>query len=65
MAENLLKQEAAEREAIEQDKLRELIKKAGLKPIDGKIIIRAGGLMIELSPREDLIKIKDENSEIV
>lgn len=59
----LQKQNAAEQEAIGQDKLRELIKKAGLKPIDGKIIIRAEGLLIEVSSREDAIKIKDESSE--
>lgn len=51
---------AKEQVDVERQNLRELAKKADLKPIDGKIKFKCGGYVIEITPKEDGVKVKGE-----
>ena len=55
--------EALGQEVTEKQNLLTLIKQANLKQVDGKIRFRADGLIITVTPRDELVKIKDETDE--
>lgn len=53
---------ALESEVAEKQKLLELIKEANLQRLEGgKIQFRCDGLIITVTPRDELVKVKDEN----
>ena len=55
--------QALDQECNEKQALLALIKEANLKQVDGKIKFRVDGLIITVTPRDELIKIKDESEE--
>lgn len=52
---------ALEREVGEKEKLLAMVKEAKLQPVDGVIRFRVDGLLITVTPRDELVKVKDEN----
>lgn len=53
--------EALVREVAEKQKLLELIKEAKLTPLEGgKIRFRVNGLIITVTPRDELVRVKEE-----
>lgn len=55
---------AKEQVDVEKQNLRELVENAGLQPTDdGKIKFKCGGYIIEVTPKEDGVKVKGENEE--
>jgi len=57
---------AAEKEEVaEKQKLLQLIRQAGVKPVDlsGKISFRCDHLIITVTPRDELVRVKEEDEE--
>ncbi len=58
------RQAVLEKEIAEKEKLLELIRKANLKRLeDGKIRFRVDGLLITVTPRDELVSIKEQETE--
>jgi len=52
---------AQEQEVAEKQNLLELVKKENLQPLeDGKIQFRCDGLIITITPRDELIRVKED-----
>jgi len=53
--------EALEREKTEKQKILDLVKEANLKRLDdGTITFKVDGMVIKVTPRDELVQVKDE-----
>ena len=50
-------------EKAEKQALLDLIKQAKVEPVEGKIILNVGGFTITVTPRDELIKVKNNSEE--
>lgn len=50
-------------EKEEKTKLLSLIKESGMKPVDGKISFHCNGYKITVTPRDELVKVKEDGED--